>query len=200
MTSALVVLGGYLLGSMPFGYWVVLLVEGRGHPQGGQRQHRCVERVADVRTLARDPDRGARRGEGLRAGARGRAPRRRADSRACRRRRDARALAAALPPLPEGRQDGGHRGRRVSRRSSAPRLDRGRGLDRRLSHLSLRVAGLDRGRPLVADPGGRARRAVADHRLQCDRGSRRPPPAPANIARLRAGTESRFRLRRASSA
>ena len=28
MTSALVVLGGYLLGSMPFGYWVVLLVKG----------------------------------------------------------------------------------------------------------------------------------------------------------------------------
>ena len=28
MTSALVVLGGYLLGSMPFGYWVILLVKG----------------------------------------------------------------------------------------------------------------------------------------------------------------------------
>ena len=29
MTSALVILGGYLLGSMPFGYWVVLLVKGK---------------------------------------------------------------------------------------------------------------------------------------------------------------------------
>jgi acyl phosphate:glycerol-3-phosphate acyltransferase len=28
MTSVLVVLGGYLLGSMPFGYWVVLLLKG----------------------------------------------------------------------------------------------------------------------------------------------------------------------------
>jgi glycerol-3-phosphate acyltransferase PlsY len=28
MTSVLVVLGGYLLGSMPFGYWVVLLIKG----------------------------------------------------------------------------------------------------------------------------------------------------------------------------
>src|SRR5829696_1878734 len=28
MTSALVVLGGYLLGSVPFGYWVVLLAKG----------------------------------------------------------------------------------------------------------------------------------------------------------------------------
>ena len=28
MTSALVILGGYLLGSMPFGYWVVLIVKG----------------------------------------------------------------------------------------------------------------------------------------------------------------------------
>ena len=41
--------------------------------------------------------------------------------------------------------------------------------------LALRVAGVDRGRALAADPGGRARRAVADHRLRCDRGSRRPP-------------------------
>ena len=28
MTSALIVLGGYLLGSMPFGYWLVLLLKG----------------------------------------------------------------------------------------------------------------------------------------------------------------------------
>src|SRR6187401_1589301 len=28
MTAALVVLGGYLLGSMPFGYWLVLLLKG----------------------------------------------------------------------------------------------------------------------------------------------------------------------------
>jgi acyl phosphate:glycerol-3-phosphate acyltransferase len=28
MTAVLVVLGGYLLGSMPFGYWIVLLVKG----------------------------------------------------------------------------------------------------------------------------------------------------------------------------
>ena len=28
MTAVLVVLGGYLLGSMPFGYWVVLLLKG----------------------------------------------------------------------------------------------------------------------------------------------------------------------------
>ena len=37
MTTALVVLGGYLLGSMPFGYWVVLLFKGedvRKHGSG----------------------------------------------------------------------------------------------------------------------------------------------------------------------
>ena len=37
MTAALVVLGGYLLGSMPFGYWVVLLFKGedvRKHGSG----------------------------------------------------------------------------------------------------------------------------------------------------------------------
>jgi acyl phosphate:glycerol-3-phosphate acyltransferase len=35
MTSALVVLGGYLLGSMPFGYWVVLLVKGEDIRRSG---------------------------------------------------------------------------------------------------------------------------------------------------------------------
>jgi glycerol-3-phosphate acyltransferase PlsY len=35
MTSALVVLGGYLLGSMPFGYWVVLLVKGEDIRKSG---------------------------------------------------------------------------------------------------------------------------------------------------------------------
>ena len=175
--------------------------QGRGHPQGRQRQHRGVERLADVRTLARDPDRGARRGEGLRAGARGRAPRRRADSRARRRRRDARALAAALPPLPEGREDGGDRGRRVSRRSAAPRPDRGRGLDRRLSHLPLRVAGLDRGRALAAHP----RRSCSASLGRSSSSARSRQSASScstgrTSRRLRAGTESRFRLRRASSA
>ena len=28
MTAALVLLGGYLLGSMPFGYWLILLTKG----------------------------------------------------------------------------------------------------------------------------------------------------------------------------
>jgi glycerol-3-phosphate acyltransferase PlsY len=35
MTAALVVLGGYLLGSMPFGYWVVLLVKGEDIRKAG---------------------------------------------------------------------------------------------------------------------------------------------------------------------
>jgi glycerol-3-phosphate acyltransferase PlsY len=35
VTAALVVLGGYLLGSMPFGYWVVLLVKGEDIRKSG---------------------------------------------------------------------------------------------------------------------------------------------------------------------
>jgi glycerol-3-phosphate acyltransferase PlsY len=35
MIAALVVLGGYLLGSMPFGYWVVLLVKGEDIRKAG---------------------------------------------------------------------------------------------------------------------------------------------------------------------
>jgi acyl phosphate:glycerol-3-phosphate acyltransferase len=35
MTSVLVLLGGYLLGSMPFGYWVVLLVKGEDIRRAG---------------------------------------------------------------------------------------------------------------------------------------------------------------------
>ena len=70
MTAALVILGGYLLGSMPFGYWVVLLVKGEDIRKVGQRQHRRDERLADVRASGRDPDRAARRREGVRAGAR----------------------------------------------------------------------------------------------------------------------------------
>ena len=34
MTSALVILGGYLLGWMPFGYWVVLLIKGEAYRLG----------------------------------------------------------------------------------------------------------------------------------------------------------------------
>ena len=177
MTAALVVLGGYLLGSMPFGYWVDPALQGRGHPQGRQRQHRRHERLARVRTLVRDPDRAARRGEGVRAGARRDAARRRAGRRARGRGGDARALAAAVPPLPEGREDGGHRGRDVLRRRDDARPDRARDLDRHLSRHALCVARLDRDRALAAVRRARARGAVAGDRLRVDRcGRRRPPP------------------------
>ena len=119
MTSALVVLGGYLLGSMPFGYWVVLLVKGEDIRKvgsgniGATNVWRTYGRWIGIPIVVLDV------AKGFVPALVGDAPRRRADSRARRRRRDARALAAALPPLPEGRQGGGHRGRRVSRRSAA---------------------------------------------------------------------------------
>ena len=49
MTAALVVLGGYLLGSMPFGYWLVLLLKGEDIRTGRQRQHRR-KRTSGART------------------------------------------------------------------------------------------------------------------------------------------------------
>ena len=87
-----------------------------------QRQHRRDERLAVVRARARRAGRAARRREGLRARARRDARRRPARGRARRRRGDARPLAAALPRLRKGREDGRDRAAArssASRRSSA---------------------------------------------------------------------------------
>ena len=55
LENALIVAGGYLIGSIPFGVVVVAAVPGRGHPHAGQRQRRRVERLADLRAVARGP-------------------------------------------------------------------------------------------------------------------------------------------------
>ena len=198
MTSALVVLGGYLLGSMPFGYWVVLLVKGEDIRKvgsgniGASNVWRTYGRWLGIPIVVLDVAKGfvpalvgaLLVGE-LTAVLAGGA-----------------AMLGHWRPLFLRFQKGGKTvatgGRRVSRRCAAPRLDRGRGLDRRLPRHPLRVAGLDRGRALAADPGGRARRAVADRRLRAIAAVGVVLLHRPNIARLRAGTESRFRLRRAS--
>ena len=112
MTEALVVLGGYLLGSMPFGYWLVRLFHGedvrkRGSGNiGASNVWRVYGRGYGVPWCCST----SRRASCPRSSA---APRRRARRRARRRRGDARPLAAALPRLPEGREDGRDRRRRV---------------------------------------------------------------------------------------
>ena len=80
--------------------------------------------------------------EGLRAGARGRrSSSAEADSRARRRRLRCSGTGGRSSSASRRADGGGHRGRRVSRRSSAPRLDRGSAVwIVGLSHLSLRVA------------------------------------------------------------
>ena len=137
---------GYLLGSCPWGYWLVRAHQPRGHPQGRLRQHRRDERLADVRPLARRPGRAARHGQGLRPGA-ARDALRLALCRDLRRRRgDARPLAAALPALREGREDGRDLRRRLLRRRRLGGADRAASLARRLPALPLRVGRLDRRR------------------------------------------------------
>ena len=95
---------------------------------------------------ARHAGRAARHGEGLRAGARrdaARGPRRR---RARRRRGDARALPAAVPAVPQGREDGGDDRRRVPRRRADRRRLGAGSLARRLPADALRLARVDRRR------------------------------------------------------
>ena len=55
MTAALVLLGGYLLGSMPFGYWPVRLPRARTSGTVGSGNIGASERLARLRTLVRAP-------------------------------------------------------------------------------------------------------------------------------------------------
>ena len=103
MTAALVILGGYLLGSMPFGYWIVLLVKGEDIRKvgsgniGATNVWRAYGRWYGIPIVLLDVAKGfvpALVGTmlvgplvGVLAGGAG----------------DARPLAPAVPPLPEGR-------------------------------------------------------------------------------------------------
>ena len=121
MTAALVVLGGYLLGSMPFGYWVVLLLKGEDVRTvgsgniGATNVWRTYGKAYGIPIVLLDV------AKGFVPALVGDAPRRRARRRARGRGGDARPLAAALPPLPEGRQDRRDGGRGVLRRRAAAR-------------------------------------------------------------------------------
>ena len=53
MTFAAIVVLGYLLGSCPWGYWLVRVFRGEDIRTVGQRQHRGHERLARLRARAR---------------------------------------------------------------------------------------------------------------------------------------------------
>ena len=132
MIEALAVLGGYLLGSMPFGYWLPRLLRGediraRGSGNiGASNVFRVYGRRIGIAVAFLDL------AKGFAAALLGHLGRRRAGRRPRRRRRDGRSRAAGLPALREGREDGRDRGRSVPRARAARHALLRRGLARRL--------------------------------------------------------------------
>ena len=61
MIAAILIVAGYLAGSMPFGYWVVRAFKHVDIRTVGQREHRRNQRLAHLRPLVRGPGRPARR-------------------------------------------------------------------------------------------------------------------------------------------
>ena len=55
MTFAAIVVLGYLLGSCPWGYWLVRIFRGEDIRKVGQRRHRRDERLPRLRPVARHP-------------------------------------------------------------------------------------------------------------------------------------------------
>ena len=146
MTDALAILGGYLLGSLPFGYWVPRLVRGedirtKGSGNvGASNVFRVYGRSLGVPVALLDLAKGfAAASLGLWVGG--------ALDRGSRRRgRDDRARAPGVPPLPEGREDGRDRRWRDARARAARRVLLRRRLARGLPRHALRVARVDRHR------------------------------------------------------
>ena len=177
------------------------LAEGRRHPDASAAGT-SARRTSGGRSgrATAIPVIAARRREGLRTGAR-RDARCGARRRGARRRRgDARALAADLPRLREGREDGRDLRRRAPRPRPARRAHRSARLDRVfaltryasvasiLAALSLPVAALllEEPWPVLVFAAAAALGVLLLHR--------------GNLSRLRAGTETRVQLRRKPAA
>ena len=177
-TDALLIAAGYLLGSMPWGYWLPRLLRGIDIRTLGEREPGSDERLADARLQVRDRGRAARHRQGRRCRAARPLARRRPRRRPRRGRRDDRPLATALPRLRA-------RGKMVATTGGValavaplPRPRGRRRLDRRLLPDPLRVGVLDRRGGLAAALGAPLRLLVAGGRLHRRRrpGDRRPPP------------------------
>ena len=200
--AALVVLG-YLLGSCPWGYWLVRLVKhedirkvGSGNI-GATNVWRTYGRWLGV------PGRPARRAQGIRPGVardavRLAAPSRRRSSPA---RRRCSATGARSSSLREGRQDGRDVRRRLLRRRGLGRADRRRRLARRLPASSATR------RSPRSSPGSRCRCCAYLYGYPTSvvvfgaSPRRRSSSCIARTSRACAsGTESRFHFRRAANA
>ena len=191
MLTAILVAIGYVCGSMPWGYWLVRIFRGRGHPHAGERQHRRDERLARARAQARTGRRLPRHREGVRACARrdeARRPRRRRARGRC---GDARSLPPALPRSAR-REDRRDDGRRVPRRrADRRRVRRGR-VAPRLRPDALRIGGVDHLGDVAPALGVARRLPVARDRLRrsrCGGGPRaasreHPPPHPREEPRF----------------
>ena len=195
MTAALVLLGGYLLGSMPFGYWLVLLLKGEDIRKvgsggiGASNVWRAYGRWYGIPVVLLDIAKGfvpAFVGTILVGELTG-------------------ALAGGLAmlghwrPLFLGFRKGGKAVATAAGTlfgiATAARPDRHGPLADDLPRHPLHVRRVDGGRGRAPVRRARARRALAGDRVR----DRSPAVAVLllhrpNIARLRAGTESRFRL------
>ena len=173
MTFAAVVVLGYLLGSCPWGYWLVRLIRhedirkvGSGNI-GATNVWRTYGRWLGVPVVLLDVLKGFVPGVARDAV-------RLASRRDLRRRRgDARPLAAALPALRQGREDGRDLRRRLLRRRGLGGADRLPRVARHLPALPLRVRRVDRRRHLAAGDGRGLRLSHAGRRLRRGRRRRR---------------------------
>ena len=148
MVSVLLVVGGYVLGSMPWGLWLVRIFRGEDIRTvgsgniGASNVWRVYGRRLGLPAVLLDTAKGF-----VPAFARdeAREPRRR---RARGRRCDARPLPPALPALPQGREDGRDDGRRVPRRRADRRRHRRRCLAPRVRVDAIRVGRVGHVSPL----------------------------------------------------
>ena len=175
-----VVLAGYLLGSIPFGYWLVRALRaattsaGTGAATSARRTSGAVRppRTACPSSLL-DIAKGFVPGRSSACSSRGDlagSPRRRCG--------DGRPLAAAVPRLPEGREDGGDGGRRLL--GVAPLVALVGAWSGSLLFLRCRYASVASMGAAAALPRRRvrARRAVAGDRLRGRSPPRRARAAP----------------------
>ena len=151
LTFAAIVVFGYLLGSCPWGYWLIRVFKGEDIRKVGSGNIGIANVVRSYSRWFAVPLVLLDVGEGLRPGAARRRLRVAALRRAGRRRSDARPLAAVLPALREGGKMVATGGGCVPRLAPLVALTGARHLARRLRALRLRLCRLGQHGALHAD-------------------------------------------------